>query len=678
MKFILTIFIISSFRVTAFTQQPVVEPASEINMNQLEESAEEEENETENDYDIQQLNYFIKHPLDINGTELEQLPFLDPLLINNLSAYRKLLGDIIDVHELQAVPGFTIEIIKSILPYVTVKKDELSVTGMRERFTNGEHSILLRPSVIPEIADGYRSSTDQSFTGSRLAFFLRYKYQFRNLLQYGFIADKDAGEKFFFGGVMPDFTSFHLFVRKAGIFKSLAFGDFTINLGQGLIHWQSQAFHKSSAVINIKRQSEVLRPYHSAGEYNFHRGVAATIGKRSCEATLFISQKKLTANVDDGVITSIITSGLHRTPAEVNDKNRANLSTAGGAVKQKFKKGIIGVNAVHYLYSLPLLKRDEPYNLYSIKGKVWHNYSADYAFTFSNFHFFGELATDKRWGYAFINGMMSGLSKSVDVTTVFRYITKSYQSVYGNAFTENSIPGNEKGFYAGVSIKPHIKWRVDIYADLFSFPWLKYRLDAPSGGYAYLIQVTWKPNKQTEAYTRLRYRLKPLNIEDEEELTLPGLQTIQHWRTHFSFQVSRSILLRSRVEVCLFAHQYLANPSNGYLFYTDVVCKPMGSAVSGNFRIQAFEGESYDARIYAYENDVLFVSSTPSFYNNGVRCYVNVKSKVKVKFLSNSVLTVSLKLATTVYNNISDIGSGPLRISGNRISAAKVQLILTR
>jgi hypothetical protein len=75
---------------------------------------------------------------------------------------------------------------------------------------------------------------------------------------------------------------------------------------------------------------------------------------------------------------------------------------------------------------------------------------------------------------------------------------------------------------------------------------------------------------------------------------------------------------------------------------------------------------------------VLFVSSTPSFYNNGVRCYVNVKSKVKVKFLSNSVLTVNLKLATTVYNNISEIGSGPLRISGNRISAAKVQLFLTR
>ena len=678
MKIILIILIISFFPTHGFPQQPVVESVTEINANQLEESAEEEESETENDYDAQQLSFFIKHPVDINGPDLEQLPFINPILINNLSAYRKLLGDIIDLHELQAVPGFTIEVIKSIMPYVTVGNDELSFTGLQERFTNGEHSILIRPSFTPEIADGFRSSSDQQFAGSRPAFFLRYKYQFRNLLQYGFITDKDAGEKIFTNGLMPDFASFHLFIRKAGVFKSVALGDFTINLGQGLIHWQSQAFHKSSSVINIKRQSEVLRPYHSAGEYNFHRGIAATIGIRSVETTIFVSRKKLTANVEDGVITSIITSGLHRTTAEVADKNRAVLSTAGGMLKQKLKTGCIGLNWVYYLYSLPLLKKEEPYNLYSIKGKVWRNHSLDYSFTFANFHFFGELATDKRWSLAFINGMMSSLSKSVDVTTVFRYISKSYQSVYGNAFTENTMPANENGFYAGISIKPHLKWRIDVYADLFSFPWLKYRLDAPSGGFAYLIQVTWKPNKQTEAYTRFRYRLKPLNIDNEDEVSLPGIQSIQNWRTHFSFQVSRTILLRSRVEVCLFTHQYITNPANGYLFYTDIVYKPMRSPVSGNFRFQAFEADSYDTRIYAYENDLLFVSSTPSFYNNGVRCYMNLKSKTKVKILSNSVLTVNLKLATTVYNNLPSIGTGPSKITGNRISAVKLQIFLTK
>ena len=79
--------------------------------------------DSENDYDLQRLDDLRKHPLDINGKELSTLPLLDPLLIENLVTYRKLLGDIIDIHELQAVPGFTIAVIKQILPYVTVKKD---------------------------------------------------------------------------------------------------------------------------------------------------------------------------------------------------------------------------------------------------------------------------------------------------------------------------------------------------------------------------------------------------------------------------------------------------------------------------------------------------------------------------------------------------------------------------
>jgi len=387
----------------------------------------------------------------------------------------------------------------------------------------------------------------------------------------------------------------------------------------------------------------------------------------------------LTANVEDGVITSIYSSGLHRTSAEMIDKNAASISTGGVVLKQKINQGHVAFNAVYCSYSLPLLKRDEPYNLYSIKGKHWNNYSADYSFTISNAHFFGELAADKNKQFAFLNGVMASLSKSVDFSNIFRYISKRYQSVYGNAFTENTMPVNEIGFYTGFSIKPHIKWRIDLYADMYSFPWLKYRLDEPSGGFAYLVQLSWTPDKQTELYTRFRYRMKPLNIEDEEaSFTVPGVQTLQHWRTHFSRQLNRTLLIRSRVEVCLFNHRYLTTPATGYLFFVDILYKPPRSWLSANMRVQAFEAENYDTRIYAYENDVLFVSSTPSFYNNGVRCYTNLKAKVKVKFLSNSALTLNLKLATTVYNNISYTGTGSTKIPHNRISAVKLQVFLSQ
>ena len=677
MKALFTILIIT-LPLAVNSQRNFAEQENGLNINQLED-AEEDEAGTENDYDSQQLNFFAKHPLDINGAGLEQLPLIDHYLINNLTTYRKLLGDIIDLHELQAVPGFSIDIIKSILPYVSIKTDKLSERNIRERITKGEHSILVRPSITPEIAQGFRSSSTQRFIGSRTALFVRYKYEFRNLLQYGFLADKDPGERFLAGGAKPDFVSFHLFARKIGIIKAIAIGDYTINIGQGLIHWQSLAFRKSSSVLNLKRQSEVLRPYHSAGEFNFHRGIAATISKRFSEITIFISRKNLTANIDGGVITSIITSGLHRTSSELNDKNSASLFSWGAALKQKIAAGHIGLNCVRHMYSLPILKRDEWYNIYALKGREWSNAGVDYSYTFRNLHLFGEFAVDKKKSYAYINGVVTSLSRSVDVAMLLRHISKSYQSVFGNAFTENSTPANEYGFYSGVSLKPHQNWKVDFYADIFSFPWLKYRLDAPSGGFAYLVQVTWKPARQAEIYSRFRYRLKPINIEDEEdERYEPGIQAIQNWRTHFSYQVTHTILLRSRVELSLFSHRYLRYPSEGYLFYTDVVFKPIGAWLSGNLRFQAFEAENYDARIYAYENDVLFVSSTPSFYNSGVRCYMNFKAKTKVKILSNSDLTVNLKIATTVYNNISNIGSGPVSIRGNRVSTVKLQVFLSK
>ena len=107
------------------------------------------------------------------------------------------------------------------------------------------------------------------------------------MLQYGITADKDAGEPFFKGINSKgfDFYSFHFFTRNVSIFKTIAIGDYIVNLGQCLIQWQSLAFKKSSEVLSIKRQAATLRPYTSGGEFYFNRGAAATIQKGNIEGT---------------------------------------------------------------------------------------------------------------------------------------------------------------------------------------------------------------------------------------------------------------------------------------------------------------------------------------------------------------------------------------------------------
>lgn len=664
------------------SQQPEDEEDT-FSSTQLEDLSQDEESESENDDDVQRLAHYRKNPININSKEVHALPLLDPLLIENLRSYRNLLGDLIDVYELQAVPGFTNDIIKRIMPFLTVRKNELTKAGIKERLQKGVHSLLVRFSVTPEKSAGFRENAtgQKEFEGSRPAIFYRYKYQYRDLMQFGFVSDKDPGEKIFVKGPFPDFISAHLFVRQAGIIRSFALGDYTINFGQGLTHWQNQAFRKSSSVINVKRQSEVLRPYQSGGEHHFHRGMAATLEKRAWQSTIFMSHRKISANIvidsaGQPVITSIQTAGLHRTAEENDDKNVAAVLTAGMNVKKKSSGGHIGMNAVAVRYSSPIRKADEPYNQYAMSGRTFLNLSADYSHTYRNIHLFGEVAVNQTFSRAVVSGMMASLSGGIDLALLLRDISKSYTSVYGNAFTENTLPGNEKGFYAGISMKPFTGWRVDLYADLFSFPWLKYRLDAPSDGAAYLVQVSYRPTRQTEIYTRYRYRIKPLNVEDEEE-NVPAQEMISNWRSQVSVQFSRSILLRTRVEWCFYRHRFLEFPNSGYLFFTEIQYKPFSSWFSGNVRFQAFEAENYATRIYAYENDLLFVSATPSFYNNGVRGYVNVKGKFRIKRLSNKSLTLSLKTASTIFSNISSIGTGVSAIAGNRSSVFKVQIFLS-
>src|SRR5690606_10333480 len=213
--------------------------------------------------------------------------------------------------------------------------------------------------------------------------------------------------------------------------------------------------------------------------------------------------------------------------------------------------------------------RDEPYNLFTIKGDNWRNYSFDYSFTRHNYHFFGEAAVDKLLNTAFINGLLISLDTKVDLSILHRSISKGYQSVNGNAFTENTMPVNENGLFAGISFRLTQSLKLDAYADMFSFPWLKYLVDAPSTGKEYLMQLTYTPNKKLGFYTRFKHETKSANQRDN--LTVTNLLvpiSKRNWRTQFSIKVNNNITLRQRTEL-IWVNRGKEDTEDGFLSYLD-------------------------------------------------------------------------------------------------------------
>ncbi|HVK97572.1 MAG TPA: hypothetical protein VM368_07140, partial [Flavisolibacter sp.] len=311
-------------------------------------------------------------------------------------------------------------------------------------------------------------------------------------------------------------------------------------------------------------------------------------------------------------------------------------------------------------------KRNDPYNYFAGTGNKIMNSSIDYAYTYKNLHVFGEAAVDKGFNSAFINGALVSVDPKVDVSFLHRKISPAYQAPFGNAFTENTLPSNESGFNAGIVLRPVISWQISAYADFYQFPFLKYRVNGPSVGRDYLFQIYFKPDRKSEIYFRYRNENKPINETGVGPINVATEKLRQNVRLHFLTQVHPAISLKSRGELVWYDKKG-SNPEEGFLAYIEGSFKP-SFRLSTNVRLQYFETDGYNSRIYTYESDVLYGFSIPPFFDKGFRYYFNVNYDVTKE------LSFWFRWAQTVYKNKTKIGSGLNEISGNKKTEIKFQV----
>lgn len=178
----------------------VVSRAQEVPEQQLENLAAETESDTEDDQQIQELEHFRRHPVNLNeagAEELRQLALLNELQITSFINYRRLTGKLLHLLELQAIPGWDLATIRQLLPYLKIGAVMSMAAETGQRFRQGEHQLLLRMGQLLEKGIEYKKRVEENgYQGSPLQLMFRYTYRFKNSLQYGITGDKDAGESF--------------------------------------------------------------------------------------------------------------------------------------------------------------------------------------------------------------------------------------------------------------------------------------------------------------------------------------------------------------------------------------------------------------------------------------------------------------------------------------------------
>jgi hypothetical protein len=664
MKYLIIILILIQ---TCFAQD-----APPVIQQQIEEWAEaNEKEEIDDDNRHQQLQYFKKHNINLNiadREDLEALFFLNSLQVFHLLEYRRILGQLIDIYELQAVPGFDLVTIQKILPYIKVESIEKLGSSVRNQLKLSNHQIIIRWSKTLERSKGFNRELNDHFLGDGNQVYLRYRHQSK-YLQFGLTAEKDKGEQFFKGAQSKgfDFYSFHVLIKNRKKLRALALGDFVVNLGQGLVHWQAMGNGKGMQLLNAKREAPLLMSYRSVGEFNFLRGAAIQNKLGKLDMLAFVSIRKLTASVSDssGTFSAFNTSGLHRTQKEMEDRNKIGLFSGGVAIQLPTRHGKLGLHTLYYRVSMNLEKSQQPYNHFIPSGKALYFLGLDYSKTYKNLHFFGELAFDKEKHMAYIHGMILSLDAKVDLALQFRKISKEFRPLFGNAFTENSNPGNEEGLFSGIVLKPIKGLIIQAFADIFSFPWLKYRVDAPSKGSEFLIALEYLPSRQSSFQLILRSKKKPLNVE-VDNFQFPNLHIRQSLRFHWSREINKTLKIRSRFELTRFIIDNEV-PETGSMLYIEGIKNHR--RFDWGLRLQWFDTETYNSRIYSYEADVLYSSSITVMSDQGFRFYLNSK------FELSRAVSLSARISQSIYSQKTTIGSGYNAINGNKLTDLRLQFL---
>lgn len=639
---------------------------------------------------VDQLGYYRKNKLDLNhctADDLSKLGILTATQAFNIMAHRLNFGDYLSFYELQTVPGIDVETIKMMMPFVKIdKKWRDDQSSIKQMFKKGHLDVVALGQRTLQINEGTRRRREGDtlngkdyYAGSPYRSVVRMRYAYSNKLSIGFTGEKDAGESFG-RGVNPygfDFNSFHVYLANYKNIKRLVIGDFNLLLGQGLTFGSGLGFGKSAMVLNVKRNYYGIRPYRSVNENEFLRGFGITYGlTKNMDVTVFASRRKIDGNLvgdtvatsEDFSFTSILSSGYHRTQAEILSKHTVQQTIAGGNIGIKIKALQLGFSGVTMHFSPELNINEKPYSQFRFQGSSDTKVGMNYSWNYRNVNWFGETSKDLAGGWASISSLLIALAPKLDMIMSYRNYQRNFHPIITNAFGESSGNENEKGFYTGLVARPMKGVTFNAYLDVYKFPWMRYLTDQPGTvGIDYLTELNYSPNKQFTFYVRHRHETKPRNaFNNLSTLDYVASTNRRQLRFHAQYKLSPQVTLKARFEWIRFNSENMA-PENGYLIFQDIQWKSPTYPVSIMGRMAYFSTDGYYSRIYVYENDMLYSFSVPALINKGTRAYVLFKWRAARK------LDIWMRYAITRYDGQTTVGSGLDQTQGPVRSDFKLQ-----
>lgn len=623
-----------------------------------------------------------QNPLDINrvtADELQATYLLTQTQIQTLIDHRNTWGEFLSVYELQTLPNWDSTILVTILPFLSLETTKNSSKPFFERLRSEENNFLVfRHRQTLELRQGFNKNDStinprSRYLGDPNDLFLRFRIQHAKDFSLGFILEKDAGEVLTWDPKTSrygfNFASFHLTRYGLGKWKTISLGDFQASFGQGLVLGAGFSLGKGAETVpTVRRSSLGILPYTASIETGFFRGIGLTRQMGSWQSSLLISSIGKDGRVQESSdsldlteqrLTSLSQTGLHRSLTELSTKNQVRETHLGSNLQYSAMAGrwSAGLNFLHSQFSIPWIRNATSYNAFDFSGQSNQVGSIYANLYWKNFAFFGESARSSSQGQGTVLGLVSSLSRTVDFSLLWRSYDRHFHSFYATAFAEGTRPSNERGVYLGFQHTPSATLKLNAYVDFFSFPWLKFRVATPSNGQEWLLRLSYQPQKNRKVLVQFKQERKMRNLSEEGEFT-PTQQvgTILKSQAQGSLELDISTELTSRSRILWNQVTINHKKTQGWMLIQEC------SYSKGNWKLTSrmalFDTETFDNRLYAYEQNAVGTFAIPAFSGRGSRQYLLAQYRI------NSRLTAYFRIAQTHYTDRESISSGMQEISG--------------
>ena len=625
-------------------------------------------------------------PVNLNSAredELDAIPFLTPQQRADLLNYLTTYGQVFSLYELQSIKGFDSVLIQNIRPFISVSPvSHVPAPTPANLVRFGHHNLLLRyQQTFPESAaylgsDSVRKADpDACYPGNPQRYYFRYNYTWFDRIQIGIAGEKDPGEQFFRGAQSKgmDFYAGYLCLANLGILKNLTLGNFRVSYGQGLTIGSGLSLGSIPGFSTGLATAKGIMPGLGMNEESYLRGLAATIKIKPVVISGFVSFHPRDATVirpdsnssKTGEISSFTETGYHRTPLELSKRNALTELVCGGNINfslvpnQQFGCKI-GVTGLFCKYSAAVLPKFYPYNLFGFRGNQNLNTGIDFQIRFHGIYLYGEMSRSLNHGLAWLYGISLSPDPRVYLVVICRNYQVSCQNLFSNAFGQNSLNANEQGIYTAINASIHPKVNFSGYIDLFTFPWLKYRVDSPTLGREFGVMMGWQASGNVKMLLRFYQKNSRSNAAAEPH------QVIHHsceylarsYRFGLDWLPVNGLLLKTQIDVKEAGESTVIRPV-GYVAFQEVQVKAFKWPEAITLRFALFDVPAYASRIYVYEPEVLYGYNVPAYEGQGMRtCLV-------VKFGFSRHVDLWLRGGLIYYTDRSEVGTGPDLTKGN-------------